>query len=380
MKIAINMVAPSLGSGTKTYNINFCNEIVKKRRIRNDLYIYICKNYLKFIDKKIFKHSKIKLIIKSDLLSNSFFRLIWMQLIFPFEIKLKRVDALFSPMNIAPLSICMFNIKSILALHSNLPWRFFHLMPGNNLKKLLIKKMMQYSILCCDKLIVDSNYAKNEITKILNINTQKVKVIYLGLDNQFYEKKNQFFLKNFLYQEPYILSVLSCVKYHNIINIIKAFDLVIKLYKSKISLILVMQILDQEYFNEIKEYILKNNLSNKIKIFIKLDNLYLINLYKNATFYIFSSYSEVFGYTTIEAMKCGCPVLVSRRSALPEINGNAAKYFDPDNINSLKKKILVLLREKKLRKELSSKGLIHAKKFNNKKTFTEIFNEINACN
>jgi glycosyltransferase involved in cell wall biosynthesis len=304
----------------------------------------------------------------------------WMQLILPFELKLKKVSTLFSPMNIAPLFISFFNIKSILALHSNLPWRFFDLMPGNYFKKILTKKIMQYSILNCDKLIVDSNHAKIEITKILKIDNKKVKVIYLGLNNQYYKRKSRLFLKNFKYNKKYILSVQSCVKYHNIINILKAFKLIIKLYKPKITLVLVMQILDREYFNLINEYIIKNNLSGKIKIILKLDKSYLVNLYKHAKLYIFSSYSEVFGYTTIEAMASGCPVLVSKRSSLPEINANAAKYFNPDSINSIKKEILIFLKKDNLRNIMSLKGLMHAKKFNIKKTFMETFNEINLCN
>ena len=85
-----------------------------------------------------------------------------------------------------------------------------------------------------------------------------------------------------------------------------------------------MQILDTKYFNEIETFIEKNNLQSKVKIFTDLENKYLINLYKNAYLYIFSSYSEVFGYTTIEAMASGCPILVSNTSCLPEINGKAA--------------------------------------------------------
>jgi hypothetical protein len=65
---------------------------------------------------------------------------------------------------------------------------------------------------------------------------------------------------------------------------------------------------------------------------------------------------------------------------LPEINGKAAKYFNPDSINSIKKKILIILKKDKLRSVMSLKGLVYAKKFNNKKNFVETFNEINLCN
>ena len=378
MKIAINMVSTNLGSGSKTYNLNFCNEIINYKHIQNELYIYICKNYLKSINKKILNHPKINIVTKSNLLSNSFLRLIWTQLIFPFEIKLKKIDTLFSPMNIAPIFIKIFNIKSILALHSNLPWNFFHLMPGNFLKNILIKKIMYFSILSCNKLIVDSNHAKKEIIKILKIKNKIIKVIYLGLDKKFYNKINYFFLSNFDYKKKYILSVSSCVKYHNVINILKAFKLINRLKDSETSLVLVMQILDKKYFNQIKDYIKNNNLIEKVIIITSLESKYLFNLYKNAKIYIFSSYSEVFGYTTIEAMACGCPVLVSKSSCLPEINANAAEYFNPDIINSIAKKILILLNQNKLRNKLIAKGLEHSKKFTIKENFLKTFNEINV--
>ena len=60
MTIAINMVATKLSSGTRTYNINFYNELINYKEINTKLYIYICKNYLKYIKKK---NSKILLIV-----------------------------------------------------------------------------------------------------------------------------------------------------------------------------------------------------------------------------------------------------------------------------------------------------------------------------
>jgi glycosyltransferase involved in cell wall biosynthesis len=151
-----------------------------------------------------------------------------------------------------------------------------------------------------------------------------------------------------------------------------------KKYKKKITLVLVLQILDEKYLEILTSYIKKNNLEKNIIIFKNLKSEYLANFYKNAKIYIFSSYSEVFGYTTLEAMACGCPVLVSRTSCLPEINDQAAIYFDPDSINSIKKNILVLWNEKKLRDKLINKGYIHVKKFNTKKSFENTLKVINS--
>lgn len=375
MTIAINMVATKLSSGTRTYNINIYNELINYKGINNKIYIYICKNYLKYIKKK---NSKVILIVKSDILSNSFFRLVWSQFILPFDLKFRKIKTLVSLMNTSPLLINIFKIRSILAIHSNLPWTFFHLMPGNYFKKIIIKKIMEYSIYNSQKLIVDSNFANKEIKRILGLKHKDITTINLGIDNKFYKKTNYNYLDNFNYKQDYILSVMSCVKYHNILNILMAIKEITKKYKKKITLVLVLQILDEKYLEILTSYIKKNNLEKNIIIFKNLKSEYLANFYKNAKIYIFSSYSEVFGYTTLEAMACGCPVLVSRTSCLPEINDQAAIYFDPDSINSIKKNILVLWNEKKLRDKLINKGYIHVKKFNTKKSFENTLKVINS--
>ena len=237
---------------------------------------------------------------------------------------------------------------------------------------------MEHSICNSQKLIVDSNFANKEIKKILGLKHKDIITINLGVDSKSYNKVSNNFLENFNYKQDYILSVMSCVKYHNILNILIAMKEIAKKNKKKITLVLVLQILDVKYLEVLTSYIKTNNLEKNVIIYKNLKSEYLANLYKNAKIYIFSSYSEVFGYTTLEAMACGCPVLVSKTSCLPEINGQAAMYFDPDSINSIKRNILFLLSDKKLRYKLINKGYIHVKKFNTKKSFENTLKVINS--
>ena len=67
------------------------------------------------------------------------------------------------------------------------------------------------------------------------------------------KKKSNYYLKNFNY-DNYIISVLSCTRYHNIINILKAFKLLKKNNFDKLKLVFILQVLDQKYFLEIKKF------------------------------------------------------------------------------------------------------------------------------
>ena len=371
MTIAIDMVATNLGSGTKTYNLNFCSYL-NQEHLNKNIYIFVSKNYSDHI--KDYNNKNIRYIIKPNFISNIFFRIIWMQFFLPFELKSLKVEKLFSPMNFGPILLKLFNIKFILALHSNLPWVFFSKMPGNKFRNFFTKFLMEVSIIACDTLIVDSKFAKEEIVKLLKIKRDKALIVYLGIDKKYINKnKNNNYLNDFDYKN-YIISVMSCVKYHNVINLLKAFKLLKSDQDSNLKLVFVMQILDLKYFNEIKIFIKKNFNQDEIVFLDNLDGKYLANLYQNAQFYIFSSYCEVFGLTSLEAMSQGCPVMISKNSALPEINDNAATYFNPDDSLEIKETMNKILIHPNFKNELIEKGNIRYKQFSWKSTVRETLN------
>lgn len=364
MTIAIDFVGINIGSGTKTYNINFCNEL-EAINLNEEIIIFVCKNYINQISFEEKKNPKIKYILKPNFFSNILLRLIWMQFFLPFELKFRGVKKLYSPMNFCPIFAKLFKIKVVLALHSNLPWVYFNLMPGNLFRNFITKKLMEMSIFTCEMLIVDSYFARDQIANILKLNKDKIQVIYLGIDKKYLSLENS---KNFIstldYNKKYIISVLSCVKYHNILNLLKAYKILINEIDFEIKFVLVLQILDKEYFNKLNEFIKKNFEINKIIIMTNIDSKNLVNLYKYSQLYVFSSYCEVFGLTSLEAMSQGCPVLISSTSALPEINDKAADYFNPDDVLEIKNKIKKNLTDRNFRSNLIKNGNFHFKKFN----------------
>ena len=65
----------------------------------------------------------------------------------------------------------------------------------------------------------------------------------------------------------------------------------------------------------------------------------------------------------LEAMACGCPVIVSNRAWLPEVTGEAAIRVDPCDIDSIANALRQVLTDERLKRELVSKGLEYARQF-----------------
>ena len=69
----------------------------------------------------------------------------------------------------------------------------------------------------------------------------------------------------------------------------------------------------------------------------------LVELYRSASALVFPSLYEGFGLPPLEAMACGCPVAVADVGALPEVCGDAARYFDPSSPSEIADAILDVL-------------------------------------
>ena len=75
-----------------------------------------------------------------------------------------------------------------------------------------------------------------------------------------------------------------------------------------------------------------------------------------AELFVFPSFYESFGLVSLEAMACGCPVVVSRTGGAPEAAGDAAVYVDPLNVEEIAASILRVLTSPSLRRCLIEKG------------------------
>ena len=84
--------------------------------------------------------------------------------------------------------------------------------------------------------------------------------------------------------------------------------------------------------------------------------------YGSALALIYPSRYEGFGLPPLEAMACGCPVICSNTSSLPEVVGDAALLIDPDDDEQLRQN-LVYVQDPAVREQLRLKGIKRAENF-----------------
>jgi glycosyltransferase involved in cell wall biosynthesis len=86
-------------------------------------------------------------------------------------------------------------------------------------------------------------------------------------------------------------------------------------------------------------------------------------LLSGAVAFVFPSLHEGFGLPVLEAQACGCPVVTSTTSSLPEVAGDAALLVDPQDSTAISNAMERLAAERGLRHELTERGFVNLKRF-----------------
>ncbi len=104
-------------------------------------------------------------------------------------------------------------------------------------------------------------------------------------------------------------------------------------------------------------------LSDRVKMLGYLDYSELPSLYNLATMMVFPSFFEGFGIPLVEAMACGCPVVCSDATSLPEIVGGAGLLFDPASPRDIAEKVWLAWSDQEKRREMIRAGLERTRLF-----------------
>jgi glycosyltransferase involved in cell wall biosynthesis len=107
----------------------------------------------------------------------------------------------------------------------------------------------------------------------------------------------------------------------------------------------------------------KLNLRERIEQLGYVEEKDMPALYSMAGVYVYPSLYEGFGLPVLEAMQCGCPVVASNATSIPEVAGDAALLFDPRDVDAMAGAIRKVLTDARTREELVASGLRRAAMF-----------------
>jgi glycosyltransferase involved in cell wall biosynthesis len=205
-------------------------------------------------------------------------------------------------------------------------------------------------------IITISNFTKEEFIRLVGKGRQEIYPIYIGVAESWFniEKNNN------PHDKPYLLYVGSVKPHKNLANLVEAFGSII----GKIQHDLVIAGRKDGFITADKKVESEAaKLGNRVHFTGYVNDEILRQYFIHAAALVFPSMYEGFGLPPLEAMACGCPVIVSNAASLPEVCGDGALYCNPYSPQDIADKIWLVLNDTALVETLRQKGLERAKKF-----------------
>lgn len=276
------------------------------------------------------------------------------------------------------LPLLKTSAKLVMTIHDLNPVIFYEYFPPGN--KGYLTWILQHYLLRrnVSHVIVDSEAVKNDIDDHTDLSAENISVIYLAADKKFrpletdqrelhHERRDKYNLP-----EKFVLYVGDMLWNKNIPSLIEAVQ------KINVTLAIVGKQATSENVDKdnpwnrdlvkIQEIAQKDK---RIKTLGYVPDEDLIKLYNLAAVYCQPSHYEGFGLPVLEAMACGCPVVISERGGLPEIVGEAGVYVDPVDSRSIADGIGEIYFDSRNFKKYRELGLQQAQKFSWQKTVAE---------
>jgi len=209
--------------------------------------------------------------------------------------------------------------------------------------------------------ITISEFVRQEIIETLHIAPEKVTAIPLGVENTFKKMPGSevsHYLNKRELPDRYILTVGTHEPRKNIANLVRA------LANTRKNHVLVSigwpGWLNTEFHQEVRRL----KLEDRVICLGHVPDEELVLLYSGASLMVYPSLYEGFGLPILEAMACGCPVICSNTSSMPEVAGDAAILISPEDEMALAEAIDNIMEDERLSQSLIQLGYSRASAFN----------------
>jgi glycosyltransferase involved in cell wall biosynthesis len=207
-----------------------------------------------------------------------------------------------------------------------------------------------------DRVIVHSEAAAEHVVKYLRVPRERIDVIPHGqgvIETASPTPEAQLRSRLKLRDGPVILTVSAKKVNKNLVRLIRAMPAVLE---RRPNAMLVLPGNPTSHERELRKLAAELGIAASVAVPPYVDAADLEGLYALADCFVFASINEGFGLPILEAMRRGVPVACARASALPEVAGDAALYFDPHSVPDIARALNELLADRELAARLVALG------------------------
>jgi len=283
---------------------------------------------------------------------------LWTHLRLSWEMALHPPDVLFVPAHVLPL---VHPKRSVVTVH-DLGY-LYEPQAHRPAERWYLNWSTRYNARAATLVIADSQATKQDLVKAYHIPPEKIRVVYLGVDQDLGPVKNPAEIEGvkvrYGIHGDYFLSVGTLQPRKNLARLIEAF--VSLPVKDDVKLVLAGKPGWQS--GEIMGKLAELCLLDRVILTGYVPEEHLPALYSGAVALVFPSLYEGFGLPALEAMACGLPVIAAKSSSLPEVVGEAGLLVDPLDVRAWARAMAQVLDDPVLRVALRQKGLRRARMF-----------------
>ncbi|RKY23359.1 MAG: glycosyltransferase family 1 protein [Planctomycetota bacterium] len=286
-------------------------------------------------------------------------RICWDFVLLPKMLRKLKIDAAIFPKNVVPF---FAGCRCYAVIH-DLAYFDRRLNAYPFLDAVYMRTLIPQSVRRAAGVFAVSENTKKDIIRYTGCDPQKITVTYLAADKIYRPVNNSEQLQNvkqkYAIPQKFIMYVGSLSPRKNINRLLEAFSII----RDRIPHHLVLTGSKSWKDSSVYRTMRRLNLSDRIKKLGYVENEDMPVLYNLADAYVYPSLYEGFGLPILEAMQCGCPVVASNATSIPEVAGDAAIFVNPLDIDALADAIYNVLTDDQLRRKLISSGFRQAEKF-----------------
>lgn len=233
--------------------------------------------------------------------------------------------------------------------------------------RLLFRLMTRLALRAASQVITISNATKGDLLSHYSLPEKRVTTIHLAPDSTLKPASQgevAALRAHLTLPERYVLYLGINKPHKNLARLLEAWRIAGEQLNDDAPATLVIAGAWDSRYKQIRELAEQQAGVAPVRFLGAVDEADLAALYSGATLFVFPSLYEGFGLPVLEAMACGTAVACANRSSLPEIAGDAALFFDAEDVQEMADTIQQVLDDARLRQLLQQRGRQRAAAFN----------------